>query len=124
MEGFQPPPLASAVLVAIILVVGNAIVMAMIRLCANGTILPGGLAGIRTAATRSSDAAWIAGHRAARPLTDLGNGLGIVLAVATVFAASTVIPYLVLLGLTIVATLGTVVASAFVADRAARRVLD
>ena len=123
MEGFQPPPLGSAILVAILLVVGNAIVILMVHLCANGTIRPGGLAGIRTAATRSSDAAWMAGHRAARPGTDAVNGLAAVVAAATLFVASTVVPYLVALGFAIVLTLLGVVVNGIVADRAARKEL-
>ncbi|KAB1662547.1 hypothetical protein F8O01_00960 [Pseudoclavibacter chungangensis] len=123
MDGFQSPPIGSAILVAILLIVGNAIVILTVRLCASGRILPGGLAGIRTAATRSSDAAWIAGHRAARPVADIGQGLGAVAGAVTLVVSGTVVPYLVTLGITIVLTLGSVVTGAIVADRAARREL-
>ena len=121
LEGFQPPPLASAIFIAAILVVGNALVILMISLCANGTISRGGLAGIRTGNTRASEAAWEAGHRAATPVTRVGNGIGALLGAATLFAASTVEPYLLLLLAAVAVTLSTVVVATIVAHRAAGR---
>lgn len=122
MEGFQPPPIASAILVAILLVVGNLLVILMLTLCANGTIMRGGLAGIRTGATRSSDEAWLGGHIAARPIAQIGNGVGAVLGAATLLVSHTVGPYLSVLGATVVVTLGAVVVASVVAHRAARRI--
>lgn len=119
MEGFQPPPFASALIVAILLIVGNGIVILMTTMCARGAITRGGLAGIRTGATRYSDAAWTAGHVAALPIARIGNGLGMVAAASTMLLSTTVVPYLWALGITVVVTLGSVVASAVVAHRAA-----
>lgn len=124
MEGFQPPPFVSALLVAVILTVGNLLVILMVHLCANGTIPRGGLAGIRTAATRSSDAAWETGHRAARPVMDVGNGLAAVLGAGTLFVANTVVPYLIMLGAAAILSLVSVVVSWVVAHRAADRIDD
>lgn len=124
MEGFQPPPFASALLVAIILIVGNLIVILMMHLCASGTIPRGGLAGIRTGATRSSDAAWEAGHLAARPISQVGNGVAAVLAATSLVLSSTVVPYLLALGAAVAVSLASVVIAAVVAHRAANRVLE
>lgn len=124
MEGFQSPPIGSAILVAVLLVLGNLIVILMITMCANGTITRGGLAGIRTGATRMSDAAWSVGHIAARPVAQVGNGLGAVIGAASLFASNTVVPYLVMLGIAVVVTLGSVLVASIVAHRAATRELD
>lgn len=124
MDQFQPPPFLSALLVAVILILGNLLVVLMTHLCANGTIPRGGLAGIRTAATRSSDAAWEAGHVAARPVAQIGNGLAAVLAASTLTLATTVVPYLAVLGAAVVCSLGSVVTAIFVAHRAANRQID
>ncbi|MGO2112202.1 MAG: SdpI family protein [Pseudoclavibacter sp.] len=121
MEGFQPPPIGSAILVAIILLAGNLLVILMISLCANGTIQRGGLAGIRTGATRASDAAWRAGHLAARPVAQVGHGIASVLAAASLFASATVLPYLLVLACAIAASVVAIVVSAIVAHRAADR---
>lgn len=124
MEGFQPPPIGSAILVAVLLVVGNLLVILMMHLCASGSIARGGLAGIRTGATRASDAAWEAGHRAARPIAQVGNGLGAVLGAASLLVANTVLPYLSVLGASVAVSLGSVVMAVIVAHRAANRELS
>lgn len=121
MEGFQPPPFGLAILVAVLLLAGNVIVILMTQLCENGTITRGGLAGIRTAATRASDEAWQAGHRAALPVARIGNGFAAVLAAGTLLASGTVVPYLVILGIAVAVSLISVAVGALVANRAAGR---
>lgn len=123
MDALHPPPFASALLVAVILLVGNLVVILMMHLCANGTIPRGGLAGIRTGATTSSDAAWEAGHRAARPVAQVGNGIAAVLAAATLALSGTVAPYLVVLGAAVVVSLASVAIGAVVAHWAAAKAL-
>lgn len=121
MDGFQSPPFASAAFVAVVLALGNLVAILTTQLCASGTIQRGGLAGIRTNATRASDAAWQAGHRAALPIARVGNGAGVVTALLTLLAAKTVLPYLLLLGVAVLLALGSVLTAAVVAHRAASR---
>lgn len=123
MEGLQPPPFASALLVAVLLSVGNLVMLLTVRLAVNGSLPPGLLAGYRTAATRSSDAAWIAAHRAALPVNRLGAVAGALLAAGTLPLAGTPVPYLLALALTVLVTLGHAVIGLVLAQRAAKREL-
>ncbi|GGA65626.1 hypothetical protein GCM10011490_15350 [Pseudoclavibacter endophyticus] len=121
MEGYQSPPIGMAILIAILLLAGNLLVILTISLCANGTITRGGLAGIRTAATRVSEAAWTAGHAAALPVARVGHGVGAVCAVGSLLVSNTVLPYLLVLGTAVAVMIVSVVVEAVVAHRAAER---
>lgn len=68
-------PLVAAVLLGLLLVLCGALVSAVSRRAADGRLGPNGLAGIRTSATLRSGAAWRAGHRAARGLSDVSGAV-------------------------------------------------
>lgn len=90
---------------------------------ATRSLPPNALVGIRTRATRASAEAWYVGHRAARPALRLGGLVALVgMAVVLITGASDpdrVLPVgLASYGVVLVVLL----AAAFLADRAARRV--
>jgi hypothetical protein len=64
-------PVAAALLVGILCLVTGAAVSVLNRRAADGRLGRNGVAGIRTPATMRSDAAWRAGHAAARGLSDV-----------------------------------------------------
>ena len=64
-------PLGLAVLLAVLLGATGVLVSALSRRAADGRLGRNPLAGIRTRATMRSDAAWRAGHAAARRLSDV-----------------------------------------------------
>jgi uncharacterized membrane protein len=66
-------PLLPALGVAALQCAGGALVALVTRRAADGRLRRNQVAGIRTAATLRSDAAWRAGHAAAVPLSDLGG---------------------------------------------------
>lgn len=57
---------------------------ALASMCGKGALPRNGAVGIRTRATKSSDEAWDAGHRAAVPLMRRSAWFGLVMAVVTV----------------------------------------
>ncbi|NYF12556.1 hypothetical protein HDC34_000850 [Pseudoclavibacter sp. JAI123] len=122
MIELQPPSFPAAIAVAVILIVGNLVSMLTVRWGADGRLDRWGYAGLRTAATRSSDEAWRAGHEAALRPANTGAGAGIVFAVVSVLSAGTVAPYLASLALAVVATLAGVISSLVIAHRAAKGV--
>jgi len=63
-------PLLAAVGLALLLGAGGVLVAAVSRRAADGRLGRNSYAGVRTASTMRSDAAWIAGHAAAVPLSD------------------------------------------------------
>lgn len=70
------PPLFGVILVAVVCI-------AMTHSAASGTLSRNGSAGIRTRKTQASDAAWLAGHRAALPIV---KWIGVVAVVSTLAA--------------------------------------
>lgn len=103
---------------------------AVSRAGASGALGPNGAVGIRTRATRRSEAAWRAGHAAAvRPalMTSVGPAAvsvpgALLLATGPGSAAEVVGTTLVLVGA--VACVGGLVLTGVLADRAARRTTD
>ena len=63
-------PLAASVLVALVLVGAGLLVASVTRRAADGRLPRNDVAGLRTRATLRSDAAWRAGHAAARGASD------------------------------------------------------
>lgn len=123
MNALQAPPLMAAVAVALILVIGNGLVLLSVRMAARGSLGRWSFAGIRTPATRMSDEAWLAGHRAALPIAYAGHGTAILFAVASLFASSAPMPYLVCLGVAVLGAITGVIGGFVVAHRAARSTL-
>lgn len=120
----QPPGLVMSLLLAAIIVVGNALVLVAVRGSATGRFGPySGLIGVRTAATRSSDAAWQAAHRAVWPWALGCNGVALVAAVLGGAAGNTVAPFLVCMGISVAAMLAGAIAQLVVGHRAAQREL-
>ncbi|MEF3322827.1 SdpI family protein [Gulosibacter sp. GYB002] len=120
----QPPGLVMSLLLAAIIVVGNTLTLVAIHGSAAGRFGPfSGILGVRTAATRSSEAAWQAAHRAAWPWALGCNGAAIVAAAVGGMLGTTVTPFLVLMGLAIAASLAGAVAQIVVGHRAAVREL-
>lgn len=107
-------------LTALIVVVGNAIVLYSIRAALSGAITPDTPGGIRTWATRTSSAAWEAGHRAAWPWALALNGAALVAALIAGACAWTVMPFLVALGAALVLSIAGAVVQLVVAHRAAQ----
>lgn len=68
----EPIPVFAAVVVGVCLVLGGLVVGLVVRRAASGRLGPNHWAGIRIPSMMRSAAAWQAGHRAARPLTDIG----------------------------------------------------
>lgn len=118
----QPPGVALAVVLGLMLVVGNALAIAGIWLAVTGHIGPDSLGGIRTNATRASEAAWRAAHRAALPVRLVGNGLALGCGVGVMFAGNTVMPFLVLVAVAVVLAALAMLGGVLVGHRAALRV--
>jgi hypothetical protein len=95
MESLQAPGIALAIILGLMLAGGNFTAIAAIRLVIVGRIDANSLGGIRTNATRASDAAWLAAHEAAWPWALVLNGLGMIAGIATMFLGTTVVPFLV-----------------------------
>lgn len=121
LNAFQAPPLISAILLTLILAVGNALALFQVHLGATGRLPFTGIAGIKTPATRESQAAWEAGHRAAWPWALAGNGGAILAAVAMLFAKDSAAPWLLALGAAILLAGIGVVGGLIAAHRAAKR---
>ena len=114
-------PLVPRLGIGLLLLLSGVAVAAVNRRAADGRLRRNALAGIRTRATLASDAAWVAGHVAARPLSD---------ASAAVFAATGLLAALasraaLFAGVVLVGTVGATVLlllAARSAGRAARSV--
>lgn len=123
-------PLAALSLAWTLLLLGVVFQM-MNRQVLEGTLHNNGAFGIRTRATRSSDAAWQAGHLAAVPMVEISYRLAygwfaLVLVLAVVMQATvdeSFIPFiLALVGIGVV--VGISLWAAVQANRAAKRVRD
>ena len=77
-------PLAARVLVGALLLLTGATVSEVSRRAADGRLRRNGVAGIRTRSTMRSDAAWQAGHEAARGLSDASGAVFAVSGVAAI----------------------------------------
>lgn len=66
-------PLAARIGIGLLLLLTGAAVAAVSSRAADGRLRRNALAGIRTGATLASEAAWVAGQQAARPLSDAGG---------------------------------------------------
>ncbi|WP_311477147.1 SdpI family protein [uncultured Gulosibacter sp.] len=120
----QPPGLTMSLLLAAIIVVGNALTLIAVRGSATGRFGPySGLIGVRTAAARSSDAAWQAAHRAAWPWALGCNGVALVAAALGGALGNTVMPFLACMGISVAAMLVGAIAQLIVGHRAAQREL-
>ncbi|RRO18315.1 SdpI family protein [Saccharopolyspora rhizosphaerae] len=97
----------------------------------SGALTRNPLAGVRTAATMRSDAAWSAGHRAAEPLMRVTARVAAIAGIATLVPALALrvagvadsvalVPTLVVFAVGCAAFLGLTTWSAVLADRAAR----
>lgn len=111
-------------LLGAILVVGNVLALVSIRAALSGVMSPDTYGGIRTAATRSSDAAWRAAHEAAWPWALALHGLAIITGVAAASLGTTVVPFLIAAGTAVLATAAGAIAQLVTGHRAAKRVLD
>lgn len=113
-------PFWTAALIGGLMIIAGVAVLATVNQCASGQIGRNRGVGIRTSATRASDEAWMAGHRAARPFLQFG-AIAMFACGAVVFALSSqpaALFGLVVVGvglLVVAALLGTVAA-----NRAAR----
>lgn len=123
MEGLQAPPVLSAVLTALVLVVGNSLVALQIWLATRGTLPVGGFAGLRTPATTRSQDAWEAGHRAALPWSLVVNGIAVLAAALTLVVREAPVQYLAVIGVAILASVVGTVGAGIRAHRAAKRTL-
>lgn len=124
MENMQAPGVAMAIILGLMLVIGNFTSLAAIRLAIAGRIDPSTLGGIRTNATRASDEAWRAAHEAAWPWALVLNGLGLIAGIATMFLGTTVTPFLVAGGTSVICTAIGAVGQIIIGHRAAQRVLE
>ena len=120
----QAPGLGMGLLLGAILVVGNVLALVSVRAAINGVMSPDTYGGIRTAATRSSDAAWLAAHEAAWPWALGLNGLAAAAGIVTACLGTTVAPFLIAAGTAVIATASGAIAQLVVGHRAAKRVLD
>lgn len=80
-------PLAARIGVGLLLLLTGIAVAAVNRRAADGRLRRNALAGIRTGSTLASDGAWLAGHKAARPMSDVAGAAfaltGVAVALAT-----------------------------------------
>jgi len=110
-------------LVSALLVVSGAMAIWAARKAARGDLGPNGWIGIRTGATRSSEAAWLAAHRAAERLT-IAGGVSIIASTALALVLAQVLgdqdPDRAVRIWSGVITVGTVVLVAFIATAARR----
>lgn len=120
--GLVAPGLTMGILLGAIMVFGNVLSLVSVRAALSGQITPDTYGGIRTAATRSSDAAWYAAHEAAWPWARALNGAAIVFGIATMCLGLTVAPFLVCAALAAALTIAGAVAQIVVGHRAAQRV--
>ena len=121
MESLNPPGIAVAVVLGLLLLVGNALSILATRMAVTGRLDRSSMGGIRTSSTRFSDESWTAAHRAALPWVTVCNGLGGVLGVVTMWLGLTVTPFLVTVGVAVFATVVGAVAQLIVGERAAAR---
>ncbi len=111
---------------SIVLVACGLLAFGVARLTASGRLGVNGWAGIRTKATRHSEAAWLAGHRAAEKLLMLVGLLIIASAGIGVFVSSTADPAdgerraLLWSGSVVVGSIAVVAVTALAASRANR----
>lgn len=114
---------AGFVVLAATLCLAGLLVIVIVRQAANGDLPRNGLIGLRTKATRRSDAAWTAGHQAAIPWVRLSVGLGSGLAILGAIVSFTSVPVVipaVLSGLGYLAFVGLLLWAIPVANRAAK----
>ena len=123
MESLNPPGIAVAVVLGLLLLVGNALSILATRMAVTGRLDRSSMGGIRTSSTRFSDESWTAAHRAALPWVTVCNGLGGALGVVTMWLGLTVTPFLVTVGVAVFATVVGAVAQLIVGERAAARVV-
>lgn len=121
LNAFQAPPLISAILLTLILLAGNGLALYQVRLGATGRLPYTGIAGIKTPATRESQRAWEAGHRAAWPWALAGNGGAMLAAIAMLFAKDAAAPWLLALGAAILLAAVGVIGGFAAAHAAAKR---
>jgi hypothetical protein len=79
---------AAALLPAVSLLVLSALTHALAMTAADGRLDRNSLVGIRTKATRASDVAWTAGHRAAAPRLRTASRVGYAAAAASIVASA------------------------------------
>lgn len=120
----QAPGLVMSLVLATILVVGNGLALFGVHGSANGTFGPhSGLVGVHTAATRSSDAAWLAANRAAWPWALALNGGAIFAAIVGGVLGNTVAPFIGFMAMAVLLSLAAAVAQIVIGHRAAQREL-
>jgi len=113
------------IVAGVVAVLGAVVIVGVVEAAARGRLGVNQLAGIRIPSVMASDAAWVAGHRAARPLTWIG---GLVFAVAGAIAATAPASGLAadavgaVFGVGVAIALVCVVSAAFAARSAALRV--
>ncbi|MEM7322866.1 MAG: SdpI family protein [Actinomycetota bacterium] len=78
------------VLLAAVMVGSGILIIVVARRAADGRTGVNKVAGIRTAATMSSDEAWLAAHVAGRRLTELGGRIAVIGGLASIPAAGVV----------------------------------
>lgn len=123
MDELNAPGIGMSLVLGAILVIGNIFSLMMIHFAKRGEITPDGYGGIRTSATRASDAAWDAAHTAAWPWARALNGAGILFGAATMALGNTVTPFLVAAGAAIAFTAAGAITQMVVGHRAAQRAL-
>lgn len=123
METLSPPGIAVAVVLGLLLVVGNALAITATRLAATGRMDRASMGGIRTPTTRFSDAAWLGAHQAALPWVLVCNGAGAALGAAGMFLGTTVTPFLYVMSAAVLFTLVGAVSQLIVGERAASRIV-
>lgn len=120
----NPPGIAIAIVLGLLLLVGNLLAIFATRMAATGRMDRASMGGIRTSSTRLSDATWEAAHRAALPWVYVLNGIGAVGGVATMCLGLTVVPFLISCGISVACTATGAVTQLIVGERAASRVAE
>jgi hypothetical protein len=111
------------VVASVVLLIANVVIVAVVLLCASGHIPVNPVAGIRSRTVRASEAAWCAGHKAARPATVTGCLLAAALLAASLFPVGAEVESALVLAAVIMMVVSLVVGAVF-ANRAATAVLD
>lgn len=124
MESLNPPGIAVAVVLGLLLVVGNLLAITATRMAATGRLDRAGMAGIRTSSTRLSEATWLGAHRAALPWVLVCNGAGALAGIVTMLLGTTVMPFLVATGTSVFFTAAGAISQMIVGERAAARIAE
>lgn len=104
-----------------ILIIGNALALAQVRLGATGQLPHRGVAGLKAPAMRRSQEAWELGHRAAWPWALGGHGCAIAAAIVMLLLRAWPLPWLAALAVAAVSAITAVVGGIIAGQRAASR---